>query len=221
MQDENGLKPDFGVNLQSKEQFKDRHRRKKDLVALKVSSDNDIVTRYFRNHWPEIWTKVYGRRIHNGGRFTNAAQQGSDLHTDDARFFQDSIVTGITRALSVVLAVILLVGSILTLYYVRGDSARLGILMAYIIIFAFGVALTTGANRDSIFASTAAYAAVLIVFISGDLNKTDSLSTMTMTSTIQEAVTSAIQEAVTSTIPEAVTSAVNISLNGTSTRIKL
>lgn len=99
------------------------------------------------------------------------------------------------------LAVVLLVGSIVTLYYVRGDSARLGILMGFIIIFAFGVALTTGANRDSIFASTAAYAAVLIVFISGDLNNTDS----TMTTAIQQAVTNAVE----------------ISLNGTLNRTRL
>ena len=96
-------------------------------------------------------------------------QQGSDLHTDDARFFKDSVVTAITRTLSVLLAVGLLVGSILSLHFVERIGVRLGLLMMFIVIFAFGVALTTGANRDSIFASTAAYAAVLIVFISGDL----------------------------------------------------
>lgn len=128
-------------------------------------------------------------------------RQDSDLRTDEARFFQDSVVTAITRTLSVLLAVLLLVGSIVTLYYVRGDNARLGILMAFIIVFAFGVALTTGANRDSIFASTAAYAAVLIVFISGDLNNADS----TMTSAIQEAVTDAL----------------NMSLNGATNRTRL
>lgn len=43
----------------AKEQDDERQeKKKKDLVALKVSSDNDAVTRYLRNHWPEMWTKV-------------------------------------------------------------------------------------------------------------------------------------------------------------------
>lgn len=149
-------------------------KRKKDLVALKVSSDNDFVTRWLRDHWPRFLTGVSNIPLSHlvNKPLTNSMRQGSDLHTDNARFFQDSFVTAITSTLSVLLAVGLLVGSILGLHFVEHIGVRLGLLMMFIVIFAFGVALTTGAKRDSIFASTAAYAAVLIVFISGDLTNT-------------------------------------------------
>lgn len=53
MNKNSGLEQDY-----TEEEDKERHKMKKDLVALKVSSDNDAVTRYLRNHWPDIWTKV-------------------------------------------------------------------------------------------------------------------------------------------------------------------
>lgn len=53
MNKDSGLEQDY-----IDEGHKERHKLKKDLVALKVSSDNDAVTRYLRNHWPEMWTKV-------------------------------------------------------------------------------------------------------------------------------------------------------------------
>lgn len=70
------------------------------------------------------------------------------------------------------------------------DAARLGILLVFIIVFAFGVATTTSASRDSIFAATAAYAAVLIVFISGDLG--DSKSATSSTAALEQAIRDAM-----------------------------
>ena len=60
-------------------------------------------------------------------------QQGSDLHTDDARFFKDSVVTAITRTLSVLLAVGLLVGSILGLLLNGYLQSRFGSRRVYIV----------------------------------------------------------------------------------------
>jgi formate/nitrite transporter FocA (FNT family) len=105
-------------------------------------------------------------------------------------YFKDPIITTTTRVISVCLAATLLVGSILALYFVANDAARLGILLAFIITFAFGVATTTSASRDSIFAATAAYAAVLIVFISGDLSNSN--STMASTAALEQAIKDAL-----------------------------
>jgi hypothetical protein len=41
----------------------------------------------------------------------------------------------------------------------------------FILLFAVSMRISTTATRDSIFAATAAYAAVLIVFVSGDLGR--------------------------------------------------
>ena len=63
----------------------------------------------------------------------------------------------------------LLVVPILVLYFVINPNARLALTITFIIAFAIGLSATTSANRDAIFAATAAYSAVLVVFVSGDL----------------------------------------------------
>jgi len=52
---------------------------------------------------------------------------------------------------------------------VKNPHALLGMLSGWTVVFAACVGLLTNAKRDQIFAATAAYAAVLVVFISGDL----------------------------------------------------
>ena len=63
--------------------------------------------------------------------------------------------------------------SILLLYYFRSPSVRLARVLASIVLFAVGVSISTAATRDNRFASTEAYAAVLIVFVSGNLGDTN------------------------------------------------
>jgi MFS superfamily sulfate permease-like transporter len=64
---------------------------------------------------------------------------------------------------------VLLIGPILALYFITDPDARLGLVIAFIVLFAAALAVSTGASRDSIFGATAAYTAVLVVFVSGDL----------------------------------------------------
>lgn len=63
----------------------------------------------------------------------------------------------------------LLNGSIVGLYFVHSDGARLGMIAAFTVLFALSMALFTNARRAETFAATAAYAAVLVVFVSGNL----------------------------------------------------
>lgn len=90
----------------------------------------------------------------------------ADQHS--TRYFEERSLTWIVNACSTLIAATLLIGSILALYFVHDSDARLGIVLGFIVLFALGLSLTTSANRDAIFAATAAYAAVLIVYISGD-----------------------------------------------------
>jgi hypothetical protein len=69
---------------------------------------------------------------------------------------------------SVFIAALLLIGSILALYFVNNPDARLGIVLAFIVLFASGLSIDSSASRDAVFAATAAYAAVLIVYVSGN-----------------------------------------------------
>ena len=63
----------------------------------------------------------------------------------------------------------LLFGAILNLCYVASERKRLRLVAGYTVIFAVCVGLVMTARRAEVFAACAAYAAVLVVFISGNL----------------------------------------------------
>jgi hypothetical protein len=69
----------------------------------------------------------------------------------------------------VLLAAALLFGPIYNLYYVRDDQKRLAMIAGYTVAFAICVGLLTNARKSEIFGACAAYAAVMVVFVSGDL----------------------------------------------------
>lgn len=62
-----------------------------------------------------------------------------------------------------------LFGAIYNLYYVTNERRRLGLIAGYTVAFALCVGLLTNARRSEVFGACAAYAAVLVVFVSGNL----------------------------------------------------
>jgi hypothetical protein len=71
--------------------------------------------------------------------------------------------------ISMVLAAGLLCGAILNFDFVTSHKAKLGLIAAYTIAFALCVGLLTNAKRSEIFSACAAYAAVIVIFVSSDL----------------------------------------------------
>ena len=84
--------------------------------------------------------------------------------------FSDNRVRRITRVVAVVLASILPVLSIVVLYYVHPTNIRIGLIIVISTLFSAVVALVSDARNAEIMAATAAYAAVLVVFVSGNLS---------------------------------------------------
>jgi hypothetical protein len=84
-------------------------------------------------------------------------------------YISERSVTHFIAIFSTFLAALVLFGAIISLYYVRNPHAALGMLSGWTIFFAACVGLLTNAKRDQIFGATAAYAAVLVVFVSGNL----------------------------------------------------
>jgi hypothetical protein len=74
-------------------------------------------------------------------------------------------------AVNICLAAVMLFGAIFNLYFVRNDQKRLGLIAGYTIAFAVCVGLLSNARRSEIFGACAAYAAVLVVFVSGNLGE--------------------------------------------------
>lgn len=73
--------------------------------------------------------------------------------------------------IDVALAAILLFGAVCNLYYVTSEEKRLGLIAGYTAAFAAFVGLMTNARKSEVFAACAAYAAVLVVFVSGNLGR--------------------------------------------------
>lgn len=126
-----------------------------DLVALNKLDEEDYLSRFLQDHW-------FFRKRRTPDLFDRTA-----IHNN-------SHVVRIVAALDVVIAATLLIGAIVNLYLVPNPKAKLGFVAMYTVLFALSVALCTNARRAEVFAATAAYAAVLVVFVSGDLGGTKS-----------------------------------------------
>lgn len=87
------------------------------------------------------------------------------------QYFQAHSLALLANIVGISVAALLLIGPIIVLYFVTDPDARLALVVAFIVLFAIGLGVSTGATRDAIFAATAAYTAVLVVFVSGDLGK--------------------------------------------------
>jgi uncharacterized membrane protein len=123
-----------------------------DLITLRPPLDTDALSRLVRKYW-------MGR---------SRVLVGAD---DRTRHFLESNVQRAVIVISTIFAAILLVGAITTLFFVRKAGAKLGILAGFTSLFAASVGGLTSAKRQEVFAATAAYAAVLVVFVSGDFNQ--------------------------------------------------
>ncbi|EEA24669.1 hypothetical protein TMatcc_007764 [Talaromyces marneffei ATCC 18224] len=71
--------------------------------------------------------------------------------------------------MTIFVAAIVLIDSITSLYYVTNDAAKLGTVTGFTALFALSVGSMTNVRRAEIFEATAAHAAVLVVFVSGNI----------------------------------------------------
>ena len=83
--------------------------------------------------------------------------------------FSDHHIRRITRVVAVVLSSILPILSIVILYLVHSTNIHIGLIVIFSSVFSGVVALVSDARNVEIIAATAAYAAVLVVFVSGNL----------------------------------------------------
>lgn len=89
----------------------------------------------------------------------------------NTRYIHLRHVARTVAVLSTIVAAVELIGAITGLYFVTNQSARLGMIAAFTMMFGLSLRLLTNAKRADIYGSSAAYAAVLQVFVSGNLNQ--------------------------------------------------
>lgn len=76
--------------------------------------------------------------------------------------------------INIILPSALLFGAIYHLYNVTNAKTKLALVAVYTIAFAVCVGLVTNAKKSEVFGACAAYAAVLVVFISGNVGDSSS-----------------------------------------------
>ncbi|KAF3002625.1 hypothetical protein E8E13_008990 [Curvularia kusanoi] len=126
-----------------------------DLLALANPVEDDHLSRFLQDNW------------------LFRSRDTSDPY-DRTTVYKNAHIVRTVAVLGLLLAAVLLVGAIVTLYLVTKPAAKLGLVAMFTVFFALSVALCTNARRAEVFAATAAYAAVLVVFVSGDLGGTKS-----------------------------------------------
>ena len=123
---------------------------RQDLVALTSRRDDDRLTTFLRNRFPKL--------------FRRQRESGSSV-----AYLSENRLGVFVGTVNVLMAASMLFGAIYNLYYVKNQENRLGLIAGYTIAFAFCIGLLTNARRSEIFGACAAYAAVLVVFVSGNL----------------------------------------------------
>ncbi|KAI1350286.1 hypothetical protein F5Y01DRAFT_315859 [Xylaria sp. FL0043] len=85
-------------------------------------------------------------------------------------FSSTSRVRGFVRILAVITSSLLPVLSIVVLYFIQSQHARLITIVAFSALCSLALTILTDARNAEIIATTAAYAAVQVVFVSGDFS---------------------------------------------------
>lgn len=125
-------------------------READDLVALRRPADEDMLSKLLQDHWAFQTRKTTDP-------------------LDRTTIYKGQHITQIVAAISIIFAAVLLVVAIISLYIVNDPTTKLGLVVAYTFVFALSIALLTNARRVEIYGAAAAYAAVLVVFISGTI----------------------------------------------------
>jgi hypothetical protein len=127
-----------------------------DLVALQGPMGKDYITRLLQSYWA-------------------CQKRRSKDPFDRTTIFKYFHVARVVAVLDVILAAILLVGAIVSLYFASNQTVKLGLVAFFTLLFACTVGLSSSLGPFEVFASTATYAAVLVVFVSSELggNKSD------------------------------------------------
>ncbi|PMD29525.1 hypothetical protein L207DRAFT_538709 [Hyaloscypha variabilis F] len=118
-----------------------------DLITIKRGRESDMLSQFF------ILRKPAEDLAENG-----ALSEYSDAH-----------VLAVLEVINTIIACLLPLSSIIILYCVSSLLVRLGIVIAYVVVFSACLALFTRARRVEIFAGVAGFAAVQVMFISATI----------------------------------------------------
>ncbi|KUJ15788.1 uncharacterized protein LY89DRAFT_719498 [Mollisia scopiformis] len=131
-----------------------------DLMIVKSrTGENDTFTRFLAGPVFHLLERFWRRFKKPETSNTEEQVPASNLY-----HYSDSHIIGTIDVMGTVIASMIPLVSIVILYFIRNLGARLGVVCAFTLLFSTGLALVTKARRIEIFACTAAFASVQVVF---------------------------------------------------------
>ncbi|KAI0380112.1 hypothetical protein F5Y04DRAFT_282241 [Hypomontagnella monticulosa] len=149
-----GWFPIRGLDFKAWEQ-----RPEDDLIAVKPRIPPDPLSKWITNYVFPLYHRLFGVRF----KVADSNEVGDGLYT-----YEESLLSSVISIITIVAASVLPLLSIVVLYVVETEPIRLGILIIFSSCFALALALMTSARKVEIFAATAAYAAVNVVFLTNN-----------------------------------------------------
>ncbi|KAK7931988.1 hypothetical protein PG985_002700 [Apiospora marii] len=141
------------------------HIQTSDYVTLRPRDGAELLTcflkrycsRWFRIERPPLLVQYGGDTI-------------SHFPRNEIRHYSEQRIRLVASFITTLTAAMLLIAPIYTLYHTASSSPALtlGLIVLFTFVFSGAIKLMTQARRAEIFGACAAYAAVLVVFVSGD-----------------------------------------------------
>ncbi len=151
-------RPDGGNNfLKGREGDPWEDETRGDTVSLLSSAHSDTFAQQLWNHFLPRYHSWIGWRT----------KPHIDEELGKVWEYRKESFTLAGNILCVVLSFAIPTGSIFTLYYVQSMLARLLVMAGFILVFACAMMFVVGSRRGEVFAATAAFAAIQVVFVGG------------------------------------------------------
>ena len=131
----------------------------KDLVALRPVKGEDRLSQFMRDHcgnWMKVRDQLTGRKSKLDADIFVQKQREANRRHEGIYYLPETRIAKAVGVVSVLMAGLLLVGAIVSLYFISRPLARLGLVAMWTILFAFSVSVLSTARRSEIFAATAA-----------------------------------------------------------------
>ncbi|KAH6710951.1 hypothetical protein BKA61DRAFT_612737 [Leptodontidium sp. MPI-SDFR-AT-0119] len=127
-----------------------------DLIAIKPRAVPDIFSKWFTESFIPRYHHIFGKKF----RESLPENVGSGIY-----HYKESTLESVLGVLATVVASLLPICSVVALYLVPSNGIRLGMIAIFSACFSLALALMTNARRVEVFAATAAFAAVNVVFL--------------------------------------------------------
>lgn len=146
--------------------MKASHIRASDYVSLSTPDEPDKIASIFRSKWLSWLFRARAPPILPQYQTTDI----SHYSQPEIQYYSYRRIRITVSFITTLSAAVLLFVPIYVLYHTSASqpNATMGLIAMFTVVFSLALAVMTTASRSDIFGASAAYAAVLVVFVSGD-----------------------------------------------------